>query len=243
MLTLALAAAIAFVAYVVRGFSGFGSALIMTPLLVLIVEPQPAITSTAILGATIGAAITFQARQAIDWPTLLRPLCVAVPCILLGALALAWANQQSLRRALGLFVILFGARMLSLLRAGRSQSRARWHPRTGYLAGALGGVLGGAFGTGGPPMVVYLENQIDDRLRLRASVLATVLVFDIVRVGSYAATGVFDRASLVLSLAMLPAALLGGVAGAHLHLRVNERTFRATLGLFMVGAGIVLVVG
>ena len=47
MLPFVLAAAIACLAFFVRGFSGFGSALVMTPLLALVFDPHLAVTSTA----------------------------------------------------------------------------------------------------------------------------------------------------------------------------------------------------
>lgn len=236
-----LAALIAFAAFFVRGFSGFGSALVMTPLLALVFEPRLAVVSTAILGVAIGAGIAVEARHLVDRAALRRLMIAAVPCLVAGSALLAIAEQHTLRRALGLLVVFFGARMLRLAHARGQPTRPKWPARAGYLAGALGGFLGGTFGTGGPPVVVFLENQIDSRRALRATVLAVLLFFDATRLGSYAIAGVIDTELLVAALAMLPAALLGAVTGARMHLRVSEGAFRAVMGAFLLASGLLLL--
>lgn len=235
-----LAAAIAFAAFFVRGFSGFGSALVLTPLVALIFDPRLAVAASAVLGASIGAGIAFQSRRHIDWPTLRRPLTAAIPAIVVGATLLARVDEQLLRKGLGIVIIFFGARLLLPL-VRRMSARTRWSPRIGYVAGGISGLIGGAFGTGGPPIVVYLENQIDERARLRASVLAILLIFDFTRIGSYTYTGILNRDALIASLAMLPAALIGAQVGARMHVRVSERVFRGALGAVLLGSGLLLL--
>ncbi|RIK45588.1 MAG: hypothetical protein DCC58_05940 [Chloroflexi bacterium] len=237
-----LAAAIAFLAFAVRGFTGFGSALVMTPLLALVFEPRLAVVATALLGLVVGAGIARQARADVDWAVLRRVALVLAPSIVVGAALLASVEQGFLRRVLGLVVVGFGLRMLLQLRAG-ARFRRRWSPRVGYVAGVLSGLLGGAFGTGGPPLVVYLENQLETRGQLRATLLMSLLVLDVIRVVSYVAGGLIERDALVTSLAMLPGAILGAVAGSRMHLRVGERLFRLSLGLFLLLAGSLLVIG
>lgn len=235
-----LAAAIAFAAFFVRGFSGFGSALVLTPLVALIFDPRLAVAASAVLGASIGAGIAFQARRQIDWSALRRPLTAALPCIVIGATLLARVDEKQLRKGLGIVIIIFGLRLLVPL-VRRMAPHRRWSPRIGYVVGGISGLIGGAFGTGGPPIVVYLENQIDERARLRASILGILLIFDFTRIGSYTYTGILDRDAMIASLTMLPAAFIGAQVGARLHVRVSERVFRSTLGAVLVGSGLLLL--
>lgn len=214
----------------------------MTPLLALVFEPRLAVVATALLGLVVGAGIARQARADVDWAVLRRVALVLAPSIVVGAALLASVEQGFLRRVLGLVVVGFGLRMLLQLRAG-ARFRRRWSPRVGYVAGVLSGLLGGAFGTGGPPLVVYLENQLETRGQLRATLLMSLLVLDVIRVVSYVAGGLIERDALVTSLAMLPGAILGAVAGSRMHLRVGERLFRLSLGLFLLLSGSLLVIG
>jgi len=65
---------------------------------------------------------------------------------------------------------------------------------------------------------------------------------DGVRVAGYVAGGLLTPQILLAAAVMLPTAYVGSWIGTHLHLRMNERAFRASVGVLLLLTGWLLVV-
>lgn len=226
---------------VVRGLTGFGAALVMTPLLLLLFDAKTAIVSAATVQMVIGIALMYQVWAQTDgtYLRLLAPWSVAG--IVIGALVFVRVDALLLKRLLGVVVVLFAARSLLALRGG-ARGRVRWHTRWGYGAGLLSGVFGALLGTSGPPVVIFLENQLTHGGTLRATLIAYFMFVDSVRMAGYALGGLVSSETLWISAAMLPTAFLGSYLGSHLHLRLNERAFRAAVGALLMLTGVLLTI-
>jgi hypothetical protein len=239
-----LAACIALFAYVVRGFTGFGTALIMTPLLLLVFDLSTVVVASAVVSIVNGVWSVAQSHGSVDRGALVRLLITALPGIALGAWLLVRVDSSLLKRIFGVLVVLFALRLLLALRpSAHLRERVRWRAWVGYLAGGVSGVAGGLFGTAGPPALVYLENQSNTRFVLRATFFAYALVLDGARFVSYSAAGLVVERSLLLTAAMLPASLLGTVVGMRLHARSSEGEFRLVMAVLLLSTGLLLVVG
>lgn len=235
------AALIALAAMIVRGLTGFGAALVMTPLLLLVFDAKTAIVSAALVQVVIGVALLYQVRARLDaaYLRLLAPWSVAG--IAAGALLFVWVDPLLLKRLLGAVVVLFAARSLGALRGG-GRMRTLWNPRWGYGAGLISGALGALLGTSGPPVVIFLENQLAHGATLRATLIAYFVIVDCVRTGGYLLGGQVSPDKMWIAAAMLPSAFLGSYVGTHLHLRMNERAFRASVGVLLMLTGLLLIV-
>jgi len=235
------AAAIAFVAMIVRGMTGFGSALIAMPLLLLVLEPRLALVADTIIEAALGVALIYQVRRHTRADYLALVLPMSLLGVLVGSAALLQFDGDVLKRSMGVVVMLFAVRQLLGLR-GASPARSRWPRWVGYLSGLASGVLGALFGTAGPPVVIFLENQIDSGAVLRGTLIAFFAVLDSARLGTYALSGIVSPDALLAGAVMLPTAFMGNWLGTHAHLRMNERLFRAVVGGLLLLAGLLLVI-
>ncbi len=103
--------------------------------------------------------------------------------------------------------------------------------------------MSGIFGTSGPPIAIYLENQIDSQKILRATLLVYFLVLDIIRVIVYGCFGIVSFDILKLAAFMLPAALVGSYCGQFVQLQVNDKFFRGLMVVLLVITGVLLTVG
>jgi hypothetical protein len=86
-LILGLLAAVA--AGIVRGFSGFGSGLVLVPSLTLLVGPAVAVPVVVLLDAVVAAWLVPGAVAHARWPTLLPLGLSAALAIPVGSVALA----------------------------------------------------------------------------------------------------------------------------------------------------------
>lgn len=232
------AAIIAFSGLFLRGFVGFGSSLVMTPLLMLFLDIQTAVIATAIVQVAVGTWVATPARQIFNWTYLRLLLPTSVLGIILGSSALVNFDGDLLKRIFGIVTVLFALRIIASLR--NSKKGPEWPQSAGHFAGILAGIMGGIFGTSGPPIVIFLEKQLHDREVLWATLLAYFVVIDSLRLANYVFYGLLTWEVAEISLVMLPAAVFGAYLGSKLHAESSERLFRFGIGIVLLISGFML---
>ena len=231
------AGTIAGVAGVVRGITGFGGAMVMTPPLALLFGPRFAIPVVLLLESLAAMPMLLHVHRLIRWRTigpLLAAACATVP---LGGYILVAADPVVLRRAIALTVIAFS---VLLLRGWRLKSSHRLGASLGL--GALSGGMIGATGIGGPPVVLYLLSGPDRIETTRANLTLYVFGTALATILMLRFRGILDLPAMLAGLALAPGYYAGVVLGARLFPRFSDTRFRQfTLVLLMlVSAGILL---
>ncbi len=247
-------------AYAARGVAGFGSGVIATPLLTLVLP----LSTTAPLITVIGFFVSL--RQAVrDWPLIQwRSVAVFIPGSLVGvALGLylfETLDQRLLARLLGAYIIayalysLFGERIpRRTLTGAPSRSALRHSPlgRPGGLAppawfvhpvAALGAMVATIFGgLAGPIYVTYFDSLKLAKSVFRVTVSTTLLVLSVIRSLGYLAAGVFQADDVVLLAASIVPVVAGTWVGDRLHDRLDPRAFRRAVGVLLIGSGAALM--
>jgi len=223
-------------AYIVRGITGFGSALIAVPLLAFILPLTTIVPLIVLLDFIASAHHGLRHRRAVRWPLIL-PL---LPFTLIGvgsALYLLTSIDVSLlRQALGLFIIgyAFYSLFAPALRGGHSRYWA-------MPAGGFGGLIGTLFGTGGPFYVIYLQLQGVDKTAFRATIASIFLIDGGLRLSGFISADFYSRDSLILVLTALPVMLLALYTGGHIHTRLKADSFRRGISLLLIGSGLGLL--
>ncbi len=233
LLTLALMGLIVTGAFVAKGAVGFGEALIMVPLFVLLADMK--VVLPVVLLTTICADVYLLAHHhgEVSWEGLWVLLLAAVVGVVGGTWALGRIPGALLQPAFGVLVFLFSLRML--LKGSRA-TRPR-SPRA-PLAGAAGGAAGfidAMMGTGGPPAVIYFDWLGLGKSSFRATFVLLAFVLHTSRIVAYWATGLIHRQTLITAACLLLPMVLGAALGRKLHSRLDERLFsRVTAGILMV---------
>lgn len=157
--------AVVLMGYTVLGLTGFGSALVIVPLLAW-QWPLPQVVALALL-LDLPASLMHSGlnwRQ-VQW-TELRKL---LPGMALGTVLGLWLSHHLQSRwpllALGVYVAVVGLRAL---RAG--QTHRPLNERWGVLYGTGIGVVEMLFGTAGPVVVAWLTRRLPDPQQVRASI-------------------------------------------------------------------------
>jgi uncharacterized membrane protein YfcA len=224
----------------VRGFTGFGGALLTVPLLSLIWDVQLAIVVVAVMQVVTGGTLAVISRAAVARPELVRVLAPSLVGLAVGAVLLSTLPVEWVGRVLGGFSVVAGGHVLVRAR------RAYPIRRAGGLAtggvGLVAGLLQGMVGTGGPAIVPYLQRVLSGAASLRATLLTYFLVLDVIRLTSYVPLGVAGRSAIAPSLYLLPFAVGASLAGGRLHIQVSEVVFRVAVGGLLVLAGALLLV-
>ncbi|NOQ90567.1 MAG: TSUP family transporter, partial [Gammaproteobacteria bacterium] len=215
-LQVVISISIIFLAYTVKGLSGFGSGLIAIPLMAFIFPLTFIVPVLGLLSYSGTIMQSFHLRKQVVWSDML-PL---IPFSLLGIVSAIWllvnVDANNLVMALGVFVLLYS--IYSLLPLSVHAGSRRW----AIAAGLGGGMVGALFGTGGPFYVVYLKMRQLNKNQFRATI-AMIFLFDGgARMTAYAFNGLFTSQVLWLVLTLLPVLFLAMYVGHHLHIKIDQ---------------------
>lgn len=231
------AIAIGAVAGTIRGITGFGAAMVMTPPLALLLGPAVAVPVTLILETFAAAPMLPAAVREARWRVLAPISIAAIACVPIGSYWLATADPDLLRRIIAAVVICFA---LLLLRGARYHGRQRLGTSLGL--GALSGTMLGATSIGAPPVILYLLSGPDEVRVSRASLTLYVVVISAAGLVAQSLSGAITARALGLAALMAPLFVLGVVLGSRLFSRFSDQRFRQFTMVFMllVSLGVLL---
>lgn len=141
---------VAIISGLVRGFTGFGSALIYVPLIAAIYEPRIAAVTLLIVDFAAGLPFAVQQFPKCDWRDVLPVWLGSAIAVPFGTMVLLWVDPITLRWIIAVLVLV----LLAVLMSGW---RYRGHPVLPVQlgVGALAGLGAGAVQISGPPVIIY----------------------------------------------------------------------------------------
>jgi len=214
-------ATVAIAAGLVRGFSGFGAALILAPGFTLVMAPREAVVLTVLLNSSAVAQLLFPALRRTRWIDVGPMGAAAVVAIPFGSLLLIGLDGAVIRRAIGAVVLGFSVVVL----AGWRYRGPRGLPAN-LLVGMLGGLLTGAAAVGGPPVILYFLSSERPMAESRASFISFFALIQIVAVPVFLWEGLVTWELVGRAALLLPAFLVATHVGARLFTRASDRLAR-----------------
>ena len=211
----------ALVAATVRGFSGFGGALVFVPVAAACYGPKVAAGVLYIIDTLLILPFVANAVGKVDWREIL-PLGVgAAATVPAGVAVLVYVDPISLRWGLSLAIIL----SVGVLAAGW---RYRGPTRTwlSFLVGAIAGFMSGSAQIAGPPVLIYWLGRQVVSATMRANAIVFFLFTTVISGISFYVGGIFTGEVMTLSVALLPFYGLGLFVGSRLFGRTNDSIYR-----------------
>jgi len=231
---IALTAAIVAVAGLLHGYTGgFGSGLLMIPLLSIQIGPVQAIATSCIMGMAATIPLVRAARRSVSWRQLWPLVGAAIVTTPIAASFLFVADPTFIRRLIGAFVIL----SVALLATGWTYRGARTRLLDG-LAGAVGGALSGIAGMSGPVVAIYFLSAPEPPETIRARIVFTVVALIIITFSTLMLAGVVEKATLIQAALVLPLNLGGVFLGAWLFRRAPAAWFRPAALVLLAVVGL-----
>jgi uncharacterized protein len=227
------------VGYVVLGITGFGSALIVVPLLAW-KWPLPEVVALMLMmdapAAALFGGLNF---KQVSWPEVRR----LVPSMAVGSLAGLWLigalEPKWPLLMLGLYVAAAG---INALRAPGTQAPSTWPTPGAHAAGFLAGIIEMMFGTAGPVLMAWLQHRLPNVRDLRATMPVTMLMAVCAVLVVMGFAGRLSSGDLWQRYAvLLPAALLGVTFGHRLSPHVPAATLRRAIFVLLILSGLTLV--
>ena len=228
-----LALGIAALAGLVRGFSGFGSALVYMPLISAVYGPTVAAPTLLLIDSICSLPIALHAIQCI-WREVAAVSIAGAVVLPFGALALVVVDPLSLCWFIAGLVLV----ALTTLAVGW-----RYHGRPTLAfslgVGALAGFGGGAVQIGAPPLLVFWLGGTNNAVTVRANIMVYFIMQGALSMVMYFFSGLFNAQAIVLSLLLgLPfaVAMAGGAFWFH---GTSDALYRRAAYLFIAMAALV----
>lgn len=224
------AGVVIFVAGIIRGYSGFGFAMVCALTLTYVLPPAQ-ITPMVLCLDVVGSLFLFwKSRKEIDWKGLKLIGLGALLSLPLGTLALVVvpANPMRIFIAVTIFIL-----CLALIRQKKRITATGPVATTGV--GLCSGFLTGVAALGGPPVILFYFSSDRPVAVSRASMIAFFLMVDIMALGSSVMYGLVTSQVITRSLGLLVPLALGVWLGNLLFQRyLNEAAFRKQVIYFLM---------
>ncbi len=211
----------AFLGGIVRGFSGFGTALIFLPIATPYLGPFGALIGLTIMDIFGPLPNVRRAWGAVDRGDLFRLVSGCAVMLPIGLWVLTQVEPEVFRYAVSLLAIL----MLVILILGLRYNGPVRRTMVAGIGGAAG-FLGGVAGLPGPAVILFYMSRPLPVEVIRATILLFLLVFDFLILGFLSAMGRVTVASAVLGFALAVPNLVGNWLGGWLFRPEREKLCR-----------------
>ncbi len=234
---LLLLACFVLIAYTTQTMAGFGCNVIALTLGAHLYRLEALLPVLVPLTIVVNLYIVARNSRHIHRSILLRNILPLMAVGLAGGiLTFHFIAGRALKLTYAVFIICISAYELFILRKGVKASK----PLPAVVSRPsilLAGVIQGLYASGGP-LLVYVVSRLGlSKSVFRSTLAALWLILNIVLLVSYAVTGKMTVEALKDTGLLLPAVVLGMIAGEKLHRLVDERLFRYVVYSILLVAG------
>ena len=216
-----------------RGFVGFGGALVSVPVLSLAFGPHLAVAVASVMTVPSVFQLLPDAIRHSEKPVVVPVGVATFLTTPVGSWLLIAANPGLMKVAISALVVI----MVGVLASGWKLHGHIGLPKL-ITAGVIGGLIQGAAGIGGPPVAAIALSRPGDARSQRGNVLAVMTAIAVSSWLPLAYYGLFTRQAVIIGALLLPiyivATTLGSryfALGGHLHYRRAALATLAAVGL------------
>jgi uncharacterized membrane protein YfcA len=218
-------------AYFIKGFSGFGPALIIVPFFTILYDAPSALLLAAVFDMFAGATLIHAVRKEMDWRFVLTIFTVLGLGTIVGSSLLGYVSVGVLKKLIGAVIFIFSLVIL-FQRNGELVNEKTNHKKFKYPASFLSGFLGGLVGMSGPPLIIYMKLNYPKAF-FRAQLIGIFFL------GTAWRSLLFIYHEIPMNIPYLSLIIffllmfIGLWLGGKLHIKVNETTFNKIVALIL----------
>lgn len=220
------------------GLGGLGMIAIVIMASILPARESTGSTLTLLIVADIFAVSIF--RHHARWSMVFRLLPAAVVGILVGFLIMPHIPADEFGQMMGwLTLMLIGLMLLQRMNPRLAEAAAR---RGAIIAGWSGGVATMLANAAGPIMAIYLLACRLPKMEFVATAAWFFFLVNLIKVPFSVSMGLIDSKSLLTTLLLTPAVILGSISGRWILGKINQSVFEWFMILFAIAGAIRLIV-
>ena len=228
---------VAFVAALLQRLTGFGFALVATPLLAMVMPVSQAVVLISLVALPSGVMNWRSLRSHADLAQVRRIVLWSLPGMPIGLVAHHVLPDRGFRVVLSVAVAI-----AAIVTASRWTLRPHRAERADRVAGFVSGLLNTSTGTNGPPLVVTLAGQGLAPDAFRATLAGVFVAMGVVTIALFGA----DRLITIHVLKLTAVGVLpigpGRYVGLRLAGRISAEHFRHLIVVLLLGTAAVGIV-
>lgn len=220
----------------IQSITGFGFAVVGTPLLLFIMEPRQVVSLMTFGALLLNLMVIYKTRGKSDpkviWPLFMASLFGIIP----GVYILKIIDPSILKLCIGILILL-----VAFFMASNYVVTIKREKLATILVGIVSGFMGGATSLSGPPVALFLMNQQQDKEAFRANLVrffcfGNIATLIIMYYMDTVDTGVFTQ--LIYAI---PGVLVGVWLGEKAFTKVSPKFFRGLTLAIIFFCGVVSV--
>lgn len=224
----------AFLAYIVKGMSGFANTLVLSTILSFQTTNLNITPLDLVLSLPSNIALAWKDRKKLN----LRICAPMALCIVLGALPgvflLKLGNAAILKIAMGLLIAAIGVETWT---RGRAHHSSQGNTATLIIIGLISGVLSGIFGIGAL-MVAYINRYSGSNSEFRGNTCFVFAADNVFRLILYIVTGVMTMDAVLHGLCLMPCMAAGIFVGTRLADKLGDAKARTATAILLILSGL-----
>lgn len=221
----------------IQSITGFGFAVVGTPLLLFFMEPKQVVSLMVFGALLLNLMVIYKTRGRSDpkviWPMFLASLLGIIP----GVYVLKVIDGSTLKLCIGILILL-----VSFFMASNYVVKIKREKLATIVVGIVSGFMGGATSLSGPPVALFLMNQQQDKEAFRANLVRYFCLGNIATLIVMYFMETMDIHVLRQGIYAVPGVLLGVWLGEKAFTKVSPQVFRwITLAVIFFCGGISVV--
>jgi uncharacterized membrane protein YfcA len=224
-----------FFGFFIQSIIGFAGGLVALPFLLCVMPLSEAVSYISIFYLISTPIYLVKEWRDID-KQLLKNLAVSSFFgVIAGILVLKFGKPLILKKALGIFILLF---VLNSFRVKKDISSS---PKLKPLFGFLGGFFSGVFSTGGPLYVMIVQKETTNVKTFRATMFGTLGLVTVMRIPVLIIGGVMTMKEVYNSMYVLPFFILALFLGKKVYLKLDDILIKKIILALLFVSGIMLL--
>ncbi len=232
-----IAMVILFLAAAVQGVAGFGRALIAAPLIALFLPADETVIIMILMGFFSAIVMVIKTYRNAHIKKVLPLITAGVLGSIAGVQLLKITPVRELKIIMGIFVIMSAVILATGIRVKFKKVIPAY-----AVAGFISGMTNGAISFGGPPIVLFLQNQDESKDSFRANLSIFFLVIGFAGSLNLFTSGLLTGPIAMNALYLLPAAIGGTFLGNFLSHKFDEGFFKKIVLVILFLSGLMAIV-
>jgi uncharacterized membrane protein YfcA len=224
-----------FFGFFIQSIIGFAGGLVALPFLLCVMPLSEAVSYISIFYLISTPIYLVKEWQDVD-KQLLKNLAVSSFFgVLAGIIVLKFGKPLILKKALGIFILLF---VVNSLRVKKDIPSS---PKLKPFFGFLGGFFSGVFSTGGPLYVMIVQKETTNVKTFRATMFGTLGLVTVMRIPVLIIGGVMTMKEVYNSMYVLPFFILALFLGKKVYLKLDDILIKKIILVLLFVSGIMLL--
>jgi len=220
---------------------GFGGALLLLPLMVVLVGSVDAVLLSPIVSLGWSIPRMVLTRDWIRWREVGLFSLGIVPATIIGALFLTSIDPEILRQAIGVMLVLFGLFYLARLYLDMPQPKSMHrtvYPMIGFVSGFVGTVLGAGHGPINGGALLAGGMPVREAAATNGALGGATALF---RAVSFGVKGYYGEELLLPAVLAASGACVGAFIGVRFSRLSSDATLELVISIAMVLAGLTML--